>query len=59
MGDVPSMVDQPRLVSAIARDLYVEGVDVEANQRFINLPQVAPSSAPYERAVEGGMKGAA
>ena len=59
VGDVPSTVDQPRLVSAIARDLYVEGVDVEANQRFIHLPQVAPSSAPYERAVEGGMKGAA
>ena len=56
VGDVPSTVDQPRLVSAIARDLYVEGVDIEANQRFINLPQVAPSSAPYERAVEGGMK---
>ena len=59
VGDVPSTVVQPRLVSAIARDLYVEGVDIEANQRFINLPQVAPSSAPYERAVEGGMKGAA
>jgi cation diffusion facilitator CzcD-associated flavoprotein CzcO len=59
VGDVPSTVDQPRLVSAIARDLYVEGVDVEANQRFIHLPQVPPSSAPYERAVEGGMKGAA
>ena len=59
VGDVPSTVDQPRLVSAIARDLYVEGVDIEANERFIHLPQVAPSSAPYERAVEGGIKGAA
>jgi FAD-dependent urate hydroxylase len=59
VGDVPSTVDQPRLVNAIAKDLYVEGVDVEANQRFINVPQVAPSSAPYEKAVDGGMKGAA
>ena len=59
VGDVPSTVDHPRLVSAVARDLYVEGVDIEANKRFIALPQVAPSSAPYERAVEGGMKGAA
>ncbi len=59
VGDVPSTVDHPRLVSAVARDLYVEAVDVEANQRFIKLPQVAPNSAPYERAVEGGMQGAA
>ena len=59
VGDVPSSVAQPRLVNAVAKDLYLEGVDVEANQRFINLPQVAPSSAPYEKSVEGGMKGAA
>ncbi len=51
VGDVPSVVDQPRLVSTIARDLYVEGVDVAAHERFINAPLVAPSSAPYERAV--------
>jgi cation diffusion facilitator CzcD-associated flavoprotein CzcO len=59
VGDVPSTVDHPRLVSAIARDLYVENIDIDANKRFTNLPQVAPSSAPYERAVEGGMKVAA
>ena len=51
VGDVPSVVDQPRLVSAIARDLYVEGVDVAVHERFINAPLAAPSSAPYERAV--------
>ncbi|HEX5046067.1 MAG TPA: NAD(P)/FAD-dependent oxidoreductase, partial [Gammaproteobacteria bacterium] len=51
VGDVPSMVDHPRLVTAIARDLYREGVDVAANQRFINLPQTAPDPAPYQRAV--------
>ena len=51
VGDVPSVVDQPRLVAAIARDLYVEGVDVAAHERFINAPLAAPSSAPYERAV--------
>jgi cation diffusion facilitator CzcD-associated flavoprotein CzcO len=51
VGDVPSMVDHPRLVTAIARDLYVEGVDVAANQRFVSLPQVAPDPSPYERAV--------
>jgi cation diffusion facilitator CzcD-associated flavoprotein CzcO len=51
VGDVPSVVDQPRLVGAIARDLYVEGVDVAANERFINAPLTAPSSAPYESAV--------
>ncbi|HZF30043.1 MAG TPA: FAD-dependent oxidoreductase [Gammaproteobacteria bacterium] len=51
VGDVPSMVDHPRLVTAIARDLYREGVDVAANERFINTPQVAPDPAPYQRAV--------
>ena len=59
VGDVPSMVDHPRLVTAIARDLYVEGVDVAANQRFINLPQVAPDSSPYDRAVVGAASSAA
>jgi FAD-dependent urate hydroxylase len=59
VGDVPSMADHPRLVTAIARDLYVEGVDVAANQRFINLPQVAPDPSPYERAVTGRARDAA
>jgi cation diffusion facilitator CzcD-associated flavoprotein CzcO len=56
VGDVPSMVDHPRLVTAIARDFYVAGVDTAVNERFINMPQVAPSPAPYERAVEGGVR---
>ena len=51
VGDVPSVVDQPRLISAIARDLYVENIDTAAHERFINTPLVAPSSAPYEKAV--------
>jgi FAD-dependent urate hydroxylase len=59
VGDVPSMVDHPRLVTAIARDLYVDGVDIAANQRFINLPQVAPDPSPYERAVAGRARDAA
>lgn len=56
VGDVPSTVDHPRLVSAIARDFYVAGVDVVAHKRFIETPLVAPSAAPYERAVEGGKR---
>jgi cation diffusion facilitator CzcD-associated flavoprotein CzcO len=51
VGDVPSVVDQPRLVTAIARDLYLESVDVAAHERFINFPLTAPSAAPYERAI--------
>ncbi len=51
VGDVPSVVDQPRLVSAIARNLYVEGVDTAAHERFINAPLPVPNAAPYERAV--------
>ena len=51
VGDVPSVVDQPRLVAAIARDLYIGGIDTAAHERFINAPLTAPSAAPYERAV--------
>jgi FAD-dependent urate hydroxylase len=56
VGDVPSMVDHPRLVTAIARDLYVESVDTAVNERFINTPLVAPDPAPYQRAVEGNAR---
>ncbi|HEY3515906.1 MAG TPA: FAD-dependent oxidoreductase [Gammaproteobacteria bacterium] len=51
VGDVPSVVDQPRLVAAMARDFYLEGVDTAAHERFINAPLTAPSAAPYESAV--------
>jgi hypothetical protein len=47
------MVDHPRLVSAIARDLYLESIDLAAHERFINMPAVPPDSAPYQRSVEG------
>jgi cation diffusion facilitator CzcD-associated flavoprotein CzcO len=56
VGDVPSTVDHPRLVAAIARDLYRESVDVTANERYINTPLVAPDSKPYQRAVDGEPK---
>src|SRR5690606_12796581 len=51
VGDVPSVVYQPRLVAAIARDLYVDDVDIDAHERYINAPLTAPSAAPYERSV--------
>jgi cation diffusion facilitator CzcD-associated flavoprotein CzcO len=53
VGDVPSTVLYPRLFAAIARDLYVESVDAAVHKRFIDTPLVAPSSAPYDRVVEG------
>jgi cation diffusion facilitator CzcD-associated flavoprotein CzcO len=53
VGDVPSTVIHPRLLTAIARDLYVESVDVAVHERFIAQPLAAPSAAPYERAVAG------
>jgi cation diffusion facilitator CzcD-associated flavoprotein CzcO len=52
VGDVPSMVDHPRLVSAIARDLYVESVDTALHERYIDMPLVPSDPAPYQRAVE-------
>jgi cation diffusion facilitator CzcD-associated flavoprotein CzcO len=54
VGDVPSAVDQPRLVATIARDLYVEGVDLAAHQRYIQTPLTPPDPTPYQRAVQPG-----
>lgn len=53
VGDVPSMVIHPRLIAAIARDLYVDSIDMGAHQRYINAPLVAPDAKPYEHAVIG------
>jgi FAD-dependent urate hydroxylase len=52
VGDVPSAVDHPRLVAAVARDLCRESVDTALHQRYIDTPLVAPDPAPYRRAVE-------
>jgi FAD-dependent urate hydroxylase len=59
VGDVPSMACHPRLVTAIARDLYVDSIDTAAHERYINAPLVPSDPAPYERAVEGGVRAAA
>ena len=52
VGDIPSAVDHPRLVSAIARDLYLESVDTAAHQRFVNAPPAPPDPAPYQGAIQ-------
>jgi cation diffusion facilitator CzcD-associated flavoprotein CzcO len=57
VGDVPSTVIHPRLLTAIARDLYKESVDTAVHERFIATPLVAPSAAPYEKAVVGSRAG--
>ena len=54
VGDVPSAVIHPRLVAAIARDLFVDRVDVAAHKRFSEAPQVAPDAGPYRKAVVVG-----
>jgi cation diffusion facilitator CzcD-associated flavoprotein CzcO len=59
VGDVPSMAYHPRLVAAIARDLYLGSVDAAAHERYVEAPLVSPDPAPYEHAVEGGSRAAA
>ena len=59
VGDVPSTVDHPRLVTAIARDLYVESVDTAAHRRFIDTPVDPADPAPYRRAIQGRGRAAA
>ncbi len=51
MGDVPSMVLQPQLISGIARDLFVEGIDLAVNERYFDMPVSPPDPAPYRHAV--------
>jgi FAD-dependent urate hydroxylase len=59
VGDVPSTADHPRLVSAIARDLYLDGVDIATHRRFVDAPLAPPDPAPYERAVQRRARDAA
>ena len=54
VGDIPSAVDQPRLFAAIARDLFVEGVDVTAHKRYVDTPPTAPDRGPYQSAIREG-----
>jgi cation diffusion facilitator CzcD-associated flavoprotein CzcO len=59
VGDVPSMVDHPRLVTAIARDLFAESVDIAAHERFFNVPAAEQDPSPYQRAIVGRGRDAA
>jgi cation diffusion facilitator CzcD-associated flavoprotein CzcO len=50
--DVPSMVDLPRLVSGVSRDLFL--ADIDHHVARINDPRRAsPADAPYVRSVFG------
>jgi hypothetical protein len=51
VGDIPSVPQQSRLVAAIMRDLYLEGIDVAQNRRWAEAPRVPPSPAPYQSAL--------
>jgi hypothetical protein len=53
VGDIPSMACHPRLVAAIAKDLYLASVDIAAHERYINTPLVPPDPTPYQRSVAG------
>ncbi|HMB73813.1 MAG TPA: NAD(P)/FAD-dependent oxidoreductase, partial [Gammaproteobacteria bacterium] len=59
VGDIPSTRDHPRLIAAIARDLYTDNIDTRAHLRFIEAPVVPADPAPYQRAVVGAERGAA
>jgi cation diffusion facilitator CzcD-associated flavoprotein CzcO len=59
VGDVPSSVGHPRLIAAVARDLYRESVDEAAHLRYINSPVIPPDPAPYQRAISSSRQQAA
>jgi cation diffusion facilitator CzcD-associated flavoprotein CzcO len=54
VGDIPSVAQQPRLVTGIARDLFLADLDVAQNRKFNDTPTPPPDSAPYQRAVVSG-----
>jgi hypothetical protein len=51
VGDIPSTVMHPRLIEAVAKALFVDHVDVAAQKRFSEAPQVPPDPAPYQKAI--------
>ena len=51
VGNVPSCVYHPHLAAAIARALFVEDVDIAANERYVKTPVAPPDPAPYQSAV--------
>jgi FAD-dependent urate hydroxylase len=54
VGDIHSVAQQPRLTTAIARDLFLADLNVEQNQRFNSMPAAPPDATPYKRAVVAG-----
>ena len=59
VGDIWSCIDHPRLVRAVARDLYKENIDSAAHARFIDAPVIPADMAPYERSINGARRSAA
>jgi cation diffusion facilitator CzcD-associated flavoprotein CzcO len=59
VGDVGSLSYQPRLVAAIARDLYLDSLDPATHERYFNTAPVVPDPAPYRKSVETEAKAAA
>lgn len=59
VGDIGSMVFHPRLVAAIARDLYAESVDMAVHEHYVHAPLTAPDPAPYQPRVDADVRPAA
>lgn len=59
VGDINSMIDHPRLVSAVASDLFRESVDTAAHERFVNAPETPSDPAPYQKALQKKARDAA
>jgi cation diffusion facilitator CzcD-associated flavoprotein CzcO len=59
IGDVPSCIYHPRIISAIAKDLYVASVDTAAHRAWVESPMSPADPAPYERAIQSGVSDAA
>lgn len=59
VGDIGSLALLPRLIAAIARDLYAESLDVAAHERYVHAPLAAPDPAPYQPRLEDDGRAAA
>jgi len=59
VGDIGSMAYHPRLVAAVARDLYADSLDIGAHEHYVHAPLVAPDPVPYQSRVAGNGRAAA
>lgn len=56
VGNTASAFDTPRLVGAIARDLYLQSVDVSINEHYIKTLDAVPDQSTFAHAIKSRVR---